>query len=126
MDFFKQIANGFHKPQVDYSTFDMGHEHKTTMRFGSLTPVFLQEVLPGDKWHINPSAFVRTMPLVSPMMHKVDLKIRFFFVPNRLVWKNWERFISGGRDPKTGGELFVPTFNLPQATGGSPDGDPLS
>lgn len=123
MDFFKQIANGFHKPQVDYSQFDMGHEHKTTMRFGSLTPVFLQEVLPGDKWHINPSAFVRTMPLVSPMMHKVDLKIRFFFVPNRLVWKNWERFISGGRDPKTGGELFVPTFTLPQATGGSPDGD---
>ena len=110
MNFFKQIASGFNKPEVDFSKFDMSHEHKTTMRFGELVPVFMEEVLPGDKWHISPNAFVRTMPLLSPMMHKVDLKMRFFFVPNRLIWDKWEPFISSGE--YNGRELFIPTIKF--------------
>lgn len=110
MNFFKQIANSISRPNVNFSNFDMSHEHKTTMRFGELVPVMCEEILPGDKWHINPNAFVRTMPLLSPMFHKVDLKMRFFFVPNRLVWDKWAEFISHGNDKN--GELFVPTFSF--------------
>ena len=36
-------------------------------------------------------------------MHSVDVFTHFFFVPNRLVWDNWGKFISGekinGNDP---------------------------
>lgn len=110
MNFFKQIASNFNKPKVDFSKFDMSHEHKTSMRIGELVPILCEEVLPGDKWHINANAFVRTMPLLSPMMHKVDLKMRFFFVPNRLVWDDWERFISDGT--KNGKEIFIPTLDI--------------
>lgn len=110
MNFFKQIASNFNKPRIDFSKFDMSHEHKTSMRIGELVPVLCEEVLPGDKWHINANAFVRTMPLLSPMMHKVDLKMRFFFVPNRLVWDDWERFISDGM--KNGKEIFIPTLDV--------------
>lgn len=110
MNFFKQIASTFQKPHVEFSKFDMSHEHKTTMRFGELVPIFCEEVLPGDSWHIEPNAFVRTMPLLSPMFHKVDLKVRFFFVPNRLIWDMWEPFISSGE--YNGKELFVPTVSI--------------
>lgn len=111
MNFFDAIGNSFRRPNVEMSNFDLSHEHKTTMQFGKLVPIMCEEVLPGDKWHISASAFVRTMPLLSPMMHKTDLKVRFFFVPNRLVWDNWERFVSDGRD-EAGSELNVPTITL--------------
>lgn len=111
MNFFDIIGNSFHRPKVEMSSFDLSHEHKTTMQFGKLVPIMCEEVLPGDKWNITASAFARSMPLLSPMMHKTDLKVRFFFVPNRLVWDQWERFISDGRD-QFGGELKVPTIRI--------------
>lgn len=115
MKFFDAL-NFAPRPKVEMSTFDMSHEHKTSLAFGKIAPVFLQEVLPGDKWHISPNAFLRTMPLLSPMMHKLDLKMRFFFVPNRLIWTGWEKFISRGFTGEHEDE-FVPTFSF--STNGS-------
>lgn len=118
MKFFDFIASHQSRQKIEMSSFDMSFEHKTTLPFGKLCPVFLQEVLPGDKWHITPSSFLRSMPLLSPMMHKLDLKLRFFFVPNRLVWDKWERFISTGLDSDNR-SIEVPTFSI----GSSSDSD---
>jgi len=41
---------------------------------------------------------VRLSPLVAPMMHTVDIRIHHFFVPHRLVWQDFEKFITGGAD----------------------------
>lgn len=116
MKFFDLLNRVSSRPTIEMSSFDMSHEHKTSLAFGKIAPVFLQEVLPGDKWHISSSAFLRTMPLLSPMMHRLDLKLRFFFVPNRLIWSSWEAFISQGRASYAYGEnsqekeLYVPSF----------------
>lgn len=66
--------------------------YKTTLNAGLLYPVFLDEVLPGDTFKLDASIICRlTTPLV-PFMDNLTLDFQFFFVPNRLVWKNWQEF----------------------------------
>lgn len=61
-----------------------------SFNFGGLYPIFCKTVLPGDFWSLGIQSFVRTVPLLSPVMHRNDLKVDAFFVPFRLIWKNSE------------------------------------
>lgn len=80
------------------NTFDLSNDKKLSFNVGKLTPVLLLELVPGDKITINTASLVRMMPMVAPLMHRFDVYIHNFFVPNRLVWSNWEDFITGGVD----------------------------
>lgn len=65
---------------------------------GELVPISCLEVLPGDTFQMATSALVRTAALLRPLMHPVDVRIHHWFVPYRLVWDDWENFITGGED----------------------------
>ena len=80
------------------SVFDLSHEKKLSLNMGDLVPVFLQETLPGDRFKVNMEHLIRFQPLLAPIMHRVNVYTHFFFVPNRLVWTDWEKFITGGSD----------------------------
>lgn len=78
--------------------FDLTHEKKFSAQMGLLTPVLVQEIVPGDKFRVNSEIFMRMAPMLAPLMHNVDVFVHYFFVPNRLVWNEWEDFITGGRE----------------------------
>lgn len=80
------------------SMFDLTHERKYTCDMGALVPSFVQEVLPGDTFKCLTNAVVRLSPLLAPMMHRVDIFTHYYFVPYRLLWNNWQSFITGGED----------------------------
>lgn len=82
----------------DSSTFDLSRENKTTLPMGKLVPVFVQECVPKDRFSVNANVFVRTLAMIAPAYQRYDLSLHFFFVPYRLLWKNWEDFITGGKD----------------------------
>lgn len=79
------------------STFDLSHDRKYTMKGGLLTPIFTREVVPGDQFNISVQNLIRLIPMTGPTMHKIDMDIHAFFVPNRIIWKNWEKFITGAK-----------------------------
>lgn len=79
------------------SKFDLSHERKFSLDMATLTPILCQDVLPGDNFKVNAEMLLRLQPLQSPMMHRVNSHIHYFFVPNRLLWSSWEDFITGGR-----------------------------
>lgn len=82
---------------------------------GELVPCGLTEVLPGDSIQQATNALVRASPLLSPVMHPINCRIHHWFVPHRLVWEDWEKFITGGPD---GMDASVfPTINMPASTG---------
>jgi hypothetical protein len=58
----------------------------------------MQDVIPGDSYRVDTQQLVRFSPLLAPMMHNVDFKMDYFFVPYRLVWSEWKDFITGGED----------------------------
>lgn len=78
--------------------FDLSHEVKQTGNMGYLYPCYVQDVIPGDSFRVNTQQMVRFSPLLAPMMHNVDFKLDYFFVPYRLVWDEWKDFITGGED----------------------------
>lgn len=85
------------------NVFNLSHDVKATYNFGKLYPFLCQPVYPGDTWNCRAEIFMRTMPLVCPVMHNVDMHFYFFFVPNRLIWNanrksDWKVFITGGED----------------------------
>lgn len=76
------------------SQFDLSHRHKTTFDASYLVPYFVAEVLPGDTQTCRLFSFVRIFsPLNAPIMDDIEVSIDFFFVPNRLLWDNWEAFL---------------------------------
>ena len=80
------------------SKHSLSYYHLLSMNQGQLVPIGLTEVLPGDSIQHSVSALVRVSPLVFPVMHPVHVRIHSWFVPHRLVWNNWEAFITGGPD----------------------------
>lgn len=94
MSIFTQIASK--KPRSN--TFDLSHDRKMSMEMGVLTPILAMDLIPGDKINISTSQMLRLAPMIAPVMHKVNVYTHFFFVPNRLTWANWEKFITGGED----------------------------
>ncbi len=65
---------------------------------GTLLPCGLTEVLPGDTVQHTTSALIRCSPLLAPVMHPCHATISHWFVPLRLIWVDFEKFITGGPD----------------------------
>lgn len=78
--------------------FNLSHEVKLTCNIGDLIPVDWREVVPGDSFQHKVEALVRFQALLAPLMHRVDVYFHHFFVPNRLIWDDFENFITGGED----------------------------
>lgn len=81
-----------------YSAFDLSHSKLLTCDMGQLIPVLSIEVVPGDRWEISNETVVRMMPLVAPVLHEIDIYTHYFFVPYRLLWDDWDDFITRGVD----------------------------
>lgn len=80
------------------SVFDLSYEKKLTCDMAQLIPVMCDEVVPGDVFKIGNQAVVRFQPLVAPILHEINMYVHYFFVPYRILWDDWEDFISGGVD----------------------------
>jgi len=77
------------------NNFDLSHELKTTVDMGYLTPILTLETMPGDTIKIKPEVMARLVPMVSPVMHRIKITLDFFWVPNRILWDKWQRWIVG-------------------------------
>ena len=78
---------------IPRSTFNRSHGYSTTLDQGYLVPVLLDEIYPGDTINCSMTAFARLATPLFPIMDNMYLDSFFFFVPNRLVWENWEKFM---------------------------------
>ena len=92
---FSQIP----RADIQRSSFNRSHGYKTTLDSGYLVPFFVDEVLPGDTFNLKATLFGRLATPVVPFMDNMYLETFFFFVPNRLVWDNWQKFNGEQKNP---------------------------
>lgn len=97
------------------SKFSLSHTNLLSCDMGELVPIMCKEVLPGDTWQQSTSALVRVSPLLAPVMHPVNVRIHHWFVPYRLIWSDWENFITGGSDGLNAS--VFPTITVNSGTG---------
>jgi hypothetical protein len=102
------------RADIPRSTFDSQKAYKTTFDAGYLVPVYVDEILPGDTVRLNMTSFTRLATPLFPIMDNMHLDSFFFFVPNRLVWDNWQKFM-GERSPNPDSSIdfVIPTCTSP-------------
>lgn len=116
----KNIFNSIQLKKPNKNFFDLTHDVKLSANMGELTPIMALECVPGDKFDIGCESIVRFAPMTAPVMHRMDVTMHYFFVPNRILWKNWVDFITNNGPNGTGPEYVAPFFNVTNAwTNGS-------
>ncbi len=99
------------KAEIPRSSFDRSHGLKTTFDAGLLIPIFVDEALPGDTFNLDMTGFARMATPIFPIMDNAFMETFFFFVPNRLIWDNWEKFNGEQRNPGDSTDFLIPTVN---------------
>ena len=93
--------------------FSRSYENHLTVDFGKIVPLLCEEVYPGDLFKIQTEVIIKLAALIAPAMSRIDAFIHYFFVPNRLLYEDWEKFITGGLDGTfRNGTSLVPVSSL--------------
>lgn len=108
----QQHFTGVPEAEIQRSRFDRSSGLKTTFNAGNLIPVFCDEVLPGDTYHMHATLFTRLATPLKPVMDNVYQDVHFFFVPARLVWENWKAFMGERKNLSDNPD----DYSIPQAT----------
>jgi len=103
----KNLFNSIKLTKPQSNSFDLSHDVKLSAKMGQLTPILTLECVPGDKFNLGCESLVRFAPLIAPVMHRMDVSMHYFFVPNRITWSNWEKFIT---DANSG--IVAPYINI--------------
>lgn len=105
-------------PNVDLprSRFDRSHQWKTTLDAGHLVPILVEEVLPGDTHELNTTLLARLATPVVPVMDNIYIETFYFFVPNRLIWADFERFMGAQDNPGDSTDYIVPSLDIGAAS----------
>jgi len=110
----KNLFNSIKLQRPNKNVFDLTHDVKLSADMGNLTPILTLECVPGDKFELGCESLIRFSPLIAPVMHRMDVSMHYFFVPNRILWDNWEKFItdanSGAVMPYLTSDSFEPQY----------------
>lgn len=101
------------RADIPRSSFRIQKTHKTAFNSGWLIPVYVDEVLPGDSFRLKMTAFARMNTPLYPIMDNLYLDSFFFFVPNRLIWDNWKKFMGEQNNPGDSISYTIPTATSP-------------
>ena len=107
--------------EIPRSVFNRTHGYKTTFDAGYLIPFYADEVLPGDTFNVSAALFGRLATPIAPIMDNMYMDVFYFFVPNRLIWSNFQKFMGEREDPvadySSDTEYLVPQIDAPATTG---------
>ena len=87
------------KAHPERNAFDLSHNDVFSCAPGMLLPISCTEVLPNEHYEINPQIFLRTMPLNSAAFVRMRQHIEFFFVPMRVLLRQFNQFVVGTKYP---------------------------
>lgn len=103
----KNIFNSIKMPRIKSNFMDHTHDVKMSFRAGELTPVMLMDAMPGDTFNCKHDFTVKLSPWIAPAFHRFNITLHTYFVPRRILWPNWENFIT---NTKVTGNLPVHPF----------------
>lgn len=83
------------KANLQRNAFDLSYSNKFTASPGMLLPCYVQEVNPNEHFVISPQSFLRTLPLNTASFVRAKQNIEFYFVPYRLLCRQFPQFVVG-------------------------------
>lgn len=104
------------KATIPRSSFNRSHGLKTTFDAGYLIPIFLDPVLPGDTFSLRMTGFARLATPIHPIMDNMYMETHFFFIPDRLCWTNFPKFMGEQTDPGDSTDYTIPALGSATAS----------
>jgi len=102
------------RADIPRSSFDRSHGLKTAFDSGKLIPIFVDEMLPGDTFNLSMTGFARLATPIHPFMDNTFMNTFFFFVPYRLLWSNFQKFMGEQENPDDSTDYLMPEINSPE------------
>ncbi len=99
---------------VPRSTFNLSHGIKTTFDADYLVPMGVWDVIPGSSWNVRTTIVARLATPLHPLQDNLYVDSFYFFVPYRILWDNFEKFMGAQDDP---GDTI--SFTIPILGGGT-------
>ncbi|QCQ84857.1 major capsid protein [Blackfly microvirus SF02] len=103
--------------QIPRSKFNRSHGYKTAFDAGYLIPFFCDEALPGDTFSLRMQGFARLSTPFVPFMDNIYMNTFFFFVPNRLLWNNFQKQMGEQDNPGDSVDFITPQIVSTAGTG---------
>lgn len=76
------------------SGFDKSHQNLLTTKCGTITPILIDELIPGSKVHLGLALSASLPPLASDTFMRCSVKVEAFFVPFRLLAGSFESWFT--------------------------------
>lgn len=76
------------------SGFDLSHENMLTLKCGQLVPVMTDLLIPGDRVSVGSAFEIQLPPMATDFYGRVRFKMEAFFVPCRLLYGGWQKFMT--------------------------------
>lgn len=108
--------------RVPRSVFQNRWNRLTTFDAGFIYPFMVDEILPGDHMSYNVTAYIRMATALFPLFSNQRFDTHFFFVPNRLLWANWAKFMGEQDAPGDSIAYTIPNISLAAAAGATVGG----
>lgn len=74
--------------------FSKSYFNYLTMNHGLAVPFFTKMVIPGDKFDLRTFGRIQLQPLATSTMQNIKCYFRYFYVPFRLLWEDWDKFMT--------------------------------
>lgn len=107
MSIYSHASSGVNHPKT---FFKIKEQVTADINIGKVTPLFADFAMPGDVWHLYQNIFIRTQPMLAPLLTALNAKVRAWFVPLRLLDDNTELIITGSKNGKFDKDLVIPSF----------------
>lgn len=118
----KQKSVGIHdftmnpRAEVPRSSFGVRQGLKTAFSAANLVPVYCEEVLPGDTFNIACDVVARTAVPIVPILDNWHMEFFAFYVPNRILWDNWQKFMGSQDNPGDSIAFTIPQVVIDQTS----------
>lgn len=99
---------------ISRSSFDRSSTYKTAFNASDLVPFHCDsDILPGDTVNFSVDFFARMTTPIVPIMDNIWFEHFDFFVPHRLVWTNFQRFMGEQANPGDSIDFLWPQMTAP-------------
>ncbi len=96
------------RADIPRSSFNLSHGTKTTFDADNLIPNGVWDVIPGDSWNVKTTIVARLATPLHPLQDNLYIDQFYFFVPYRILWTNFEKFMGAQTDPGDSIDFTIP------------------
>ena len=97
------------RADIPRSSFNLSHGVKTTFDADYLIPNGVWDVIPGDSWNCKTTIVARLATPLHPLMDNLYIDQFYFFVPYRILWTSFEKFMGAQTDPADSIDFTIPS-----------------